>query len=520
MWNCSTGARLLVGGCANTFGTGIVTASYASDAIALTNDIAVVIGQGTVFPNRTYVDILDISTGGTPSCLANHVIDPTNAVGVRAGLVSDVAITPDGAYAIVNHRNWIHVFDLTANGAIAAAFNIGGPAGGTNECFPGPQSDSIAVSNTHAVVLTTREVQVGAMTVPRTWVYVVSLLVDPPILGLGADLTASTLSEQGPHDVAITPDGNLAFVAADQMVALIKLGTTSSVVGSSVDQPFHRRRYAPPGVPFGAIPVDSVEVTNDRAVVLSEEIFPPWNTRTWIVEVWGISTTALTSFPEVKGSLIPGVQPTDVPHDLAVFQDGSVAKAVIKTAGTEIVIGDLSTAGGWFFHPMNAKPYHDPGLVLVSDSVSLFRPYSAGRWALMIGTWPDTSNRWRGYLTAINLNGPPYTIATLTMEDNNHDTVPSDLVSAHLGLDGMVRCYAPPDETNPALGGRDFARLLMTPGVGPPTEHVRYGGKGEAILALDNLAVGRDAVVSISEVAVPVQGQTNGYVHFVRATFQ
>lgn len=68
----------------------------------------------------------------------------------------------------------------------------------------------------------------------------------------------------------------------------------------------------------------------------------------------------------------------------------------------------------------------------------------------------------------------------------------------------------------PYSGGRDFLRYIILP---PSSEHVRYGGQGDRIWALDSIVYGLNSAVSISEYALSTV-QVPGRVHFTVPIFQ
>jgi hypothetical protein len=89
-------------------------------------------------------------------------------------------------------------------------------------------------------------------------------------------------------------------------------------------------------------------------------------------------------------------------------------------------------------------------------------------------------------------------------------TLPADLCLAGAGYQAVARFSAPPDEDNPAAGGRDWYRFSLRP---PGMIGSGIGGKGVCTGA-DSLEVGRLRSVSISE-DLSTPGVADGWVHFV-----
>lgn len=479
-------------------------------------------------PVDTIIDVLRIS-GATPTCLKHIVWSGNPPTSPIAGRASDVAITPDGAFAVVHCRNYIIVVPLGNDAADQhIIFDISPvPAGveplATVGTYPGPQSDSVAVTDTHAVVVTTRDNETAAgVRFPRTWAYVVDLTLDPPQIVLEEYLSANSgVSDGRPHDVTISPNGNLAVVAMNQSVALINLRGTPSLVSKQAQSGFTRSYSLLP------TPVDSVEATNTHAVFLSVEgNVGSGGPEGWVIHsaklVDPIGAPLLTFLGSpFKATQFTGFEGPDWPHDLAIWTDGVKTLAVVKTQDTDValsIVNDQPSLLGRFVN--YAAPYHPQSLVFTSDSVVMGVPWpsaTALHYATTIGAkFNPTTSKYETVATAVSL-GDQFGFLTLTGGDPAFDTFPSDIALGRTTRDAVVRCMAPPDETNPALGGRDFFRFVTI--VPPFNEQVRYGGTGNRIHAVDSMVYGVNAAVSVSEFlesSEPLPGR----IHFTAPVFQ
>jgi hypothetical protein len=96
-----------------------------SDRIELTNTRGLAIGSGFsafagLWQDTTYIDLFDASP--SPAMIATFAIGPASASAPlydAAGYANDVVITRDGAYALVNSDNFVHIVDI-GNGTIKA----------------------------------------------------------------------------------------------------------------------------------------------------------------------------------------------------------------------------------------------------------------------------------------------------------------------------------------------------------------------------------------------------------------
>jgi DNA-binding beta-propeller fold protein YncE len=183
-------------------------------------------------------------------CQANHIFEDNTSQFTQTGNAHDIAMSPNGSRVVVNHRNWIHVFN--ARGTMLAAFNVGSSAPALQPTDPLLAVDSIAITDSRAVVVTNRQ---GVY----TWVYVIDLLVNPPVIVRDEQIGGS-VANQHSHDVAVSPNGNRAVVTANGALAIFDL-QINQLVFEQEDSSLFRE--------FATLK-DSVEMSDTRAVVLSD----------------------------------------------------------------------------------------------------------------------------------------------------------------------------------------------------------------------------------------------------------
>ncbi len=480
-----------------------------SDAIAATNDRVVAVGSadtgGAANEDTTYVDIFALTyPSGTPQVqvIASH------ALGGEAGEVNDVAITPDGALAVVISKNWIHVFELVT-GTKVTEFNVGA-TGAKSPLFA---RNSIALTNTRAVVGMSSDV-VGVDRKP--WVYILDLTVDPPLLKLAyMQGNPNETTNQSVHDLAITPNGRQAVVASSGSVALYDLAS-SSVVGSpfwdSVDGRNWNYFVAPDPV---ADLWHSVEVSNTHAVVLANRLVNQ-------VEVWGVRVFPISggfgSPVSYEGSSsLSG----DTAWDLAMPADGAVAS--IKTRSHDLALLDVPNAtssnlfkagllGGAGFPSTSAG---DTSVLGLNDATVVLEPTgsdpNAPRWAVFMGQSAANVVRLRFYnLSASSWADPGPSVCTFALSESGTgaSAMPADLELAPNGNDVMTRLTAAIGDSG-AQDGVDWSRWhCNTPSEIPHS----FGGKG-VCRAADNLRTRRGAFVSIS--TDPSPSTSAGWIHIV-----
>lgn len=537
-----------------------------SDSLRVTNSRAILIGARDTnndgAHDRTYIDVVGIdTTASTPTvaCLAHYEQGSTTSTSLQAGWTNDVEITPDESFAIVNSSNWIHVIDM-ATGALAAAFNIGSlPYAGP--CFAGDSVDSIATTNSTAIVTTTR---VGLVAPPwtfmRTWVYMIDLEASPsPTIALEHELMGplpTTELDYWPHDVTVTPNGSYAIVTANNAVGVYDMVNNAFLARDGT--------FAPQGGVstrsrnFSDI-VDSVETTNTRFVTLAnDDVFcsPTSFSKLWIVEVYQLppqpdaqmeiaplpgGSYRLRSFT-TGGDCTPTYLPpdgspsvtlfADIPHDLAVDSDKNVA--VVRTKLHNLILTDLVSPDAqdlvrdWSSGVANNEPGSTTIAAtntFVSDSVLIAQPFiqqvlpPAGpeihHYALTLGSeWTyvaSTQKYWpkKAKVDVIDLNlTPPSRVHTFEVVDSSSFPFiyPADLRLGPVGREFVVRCNAQPNFEPGTAGGRDFVRFDL-PSL---TEVTRLGGSGR-VWAVDGIEVGRGRATSVGEDKV----SSTGFVHVV-----
>jgi DNA-binding beta-propeller fold protein YncE len=263
----------------------------AHDAVGVTNERAVVIGQGAL--------VFDL-TPPIPVLIADH----------PAGFFPrDVAITPDGRFAVVRAgagmNQGLMILDL-ASGAIAAA------APGEPAAIPAINFDvdSAVATDRHGVLLS----MVNAGSSERARVTVFDLQPvggGAPVVVFETSLTGTPVDQLGaPHDVTLTATGAYAAVRSELSVALYRLD------GTATSQVWHKRLFGDPG-PFGGSALDSIEATADRIATISRRQGPPFGAQLDVFDLAGKQWHAV-----LEGD----------PHDLG-FTPGGQQLVVRTSAG-------------------------------------------------------------------------------------------------------------------------------------------------------------------------------------------
>jgi hypothetical protein len=278
----------------------------AHDAVAVTNERAVVLGAGLA--------VYDL-TPATPVLLAHHT----------AGFFPrDVAITPNGQWAVVRagegFDGGLQVVDL-ATGAIAA-HALGAPAAIPGVTF---DVDSAVATDRHGVLLSlTPSASGDEMRVTVFDLQPASGGAPVVVLETGRGSAADQLGP--PHDLTLTATGEYAAARSELSVALYRLD------GAASSQVWHKRLFGDPG-PFGGSALDSIEATADRIATLSRRSNPPIGAQLDVFDLAGQQWHAA-----LEGD----------PHDLEFTPDGQ--RLVVRTS-----------AGVYLFDP-NQLP---PGNVIV-----------------------------------------------------------------------------------------------------------------------------------------------------------
>ena len=484
-----------------------------SDAVAITNDSVIAIGSGavgTTGENTTYVDILALTyPGGTPqaSIRQSHVLGGGSGLGQVAGYAHDVAVTPDGARAVVSHQNWIHVFDM-ASGAAIGSINIGAgdSPSGAGPCWPGNSRNSVAVTNTRAVVTAMRfdpEPPPTGGFEAHTWVYVIDLgtTSDPDVLlEHKLDPSPSTTHDQYPHDLAITPDGQLAVVTTDGAIGLYGLAGTPAYLGGYFNSN-EKRRW-----PQLQELWDSVEVSNTHAVVVSNQI--AGGGPRWSVRVFSIGTGAL--LPVGNDLILPSNVGAGAAWDVALSDDGVVAG--IKTQIQDVVLLDVPGTGvGSYFYAgpgslqhlsSSGSPPHNDGVVVFTRTG--YDPVQ--RWVAFAGWEPWQQQRRARLLFYDHESG---TVAPMpTLADSSSLLSVCDMALGPGNNQAILRLSAQ-DLDSGQSGGLDWSRFAGS----PPTEVTPSFGANGVYAGADSLVVRRNAAVSTSW--DPNSPTPAGWIHVV-----
>jgi hypothetical protein len=527
---------------------------WPSDRVELTNVVGVSIGAGPsahpnanpFLPEETLIETFDIGSG-TPQFLRQWVIESTTATAPtpedfsadKSGYTHDVAITRDGAWAVINSDNWIHVLNLgnPKDPASLIGFNIGDvsydPASPNNDwnwrCSPNQAVDSIAVTNDRAIVTTARrQLKGGTTTNPNgtwtTWVYIVDLTTSPPSIVLQHDLAPPTSwtvvgnDDDRPHDVAITPHTDLqlgavplAVVTTNHTVAVYNLDTNTFL--SSVFDGEVRRQYQ--------LQVDSVEMTGERAVVICdlEPFTVPATLSRWRVEVFDLDP--VTGLKDANGNIVstqytgPVAERHERSHDLAI--DKGFDKALVRTSFDNVVLTSILNPPppnqlAVLPSPSNsnAHAYLDFGIaqseaVFSSDSVVIGTLQTMnGTTRLMAATIGgisplfSSSGLFEGAIDVIDLANASLSVVQVAIAPTSSlgslGCVPLDLAVAFNQEELLVRSVEP-DPQGFNVVGPDVTRWKLQPTIGLLG---RCGGKG-TIAACDSLGAPGSGFVSTSK---------------------
>jgi hypothetical protein len=521
----SIGGGSLKSGNQTTLSANNPRAYQPSDRVEVTNSFGVSIGSGdssggSIINDETYIELTDL-TSSPPALLTQIVVSSSGGAAYdydHAGLANDLAISRDSEWAVVNSDNWIHLIYTASlpSAWTVYPFNIGDidysqnpPAANfNNPCSPNWAVDSVAMSNDRAIVTTARDSGPGNSF--RTWVYIIDLTLSPPEIVLQHELVPPstwTPDEYGdrPHDVAITVARNIdrvAVVTTTHGVASFDL-TNNVPIGPFFFDAADSRRYQQQ--------VDSVEVTDERAVVISD--FKSAGSPQWKVEVFSVSTTSgLTWLDEF---LPTGAEPPPSrAHDLAIDKDLDIA--VIRTSYDNVVVFGLDS--GTLSHTVVASPNGSDAYaysqyatymtydVFSSDSVAICpsvivseNPTVIQNMAITIGGYFDAaSSRWVGAVDIIDLAAATLTVNQVAIVPNSNENggcVPVDLAINAIHDEVVVRSVDPFRETSPASGPDLVGISILT---SPPAITASYGGSG-TIMGLDSLCVQTSGFVSTTK---------------------
>ncbi len=299
-YDMATGAHVL-----SVPSTGGAWSGVCQDAVVATDSRAALIGSTLMIFDMTLLP-------GNP-LLAEH------PVGVRP---RDLEITPDESMLVVRGgHEWQGAGGLSIYDLNTGALLVTSP--GEPQIYPSNRHsfdvDSVATSDEHAVFTSVVYLENKAFTM-------VTIFELRPAGGGPPQLVYETRRDNGshqpggPHDVAMTPDGQFCAVRSELGVALYGLA------GPNSRQMWQRRLMGQPG-PFGDAALDSIEVTNDRIATISRQSNPSYPIGAQ-VDVFDIAGSQ--AFDRVLGD----------PHDLALDAGGD--NLIVRTH-TQLLHYELST---------------------------------------------------------------------------------------------------------------------------------------------------------------------------------
>ena len=506
-----------------------------SDRIEMTNTRSVSIGSGRsaswvpgTADDETYIETIDVSA--TPPVLLNvqEVITPTATANSSAGFANDVVITRDGAWAVVNSNNWIHIVDVASGklltfgypgGGTLPGFNIGaydyiGMTAWNRPCTPNQAVDSVAVTNDRAVITTARLTTSAPITF-RTWVYIVDLSTTPMSIVLQKELIPGFLDDEGgdrPHDITLNYDpagaGQIAVVTTTHMVAAFNL-VNNTFLNSYFDA-LDRRSYQ--------TQVDSVEATDTNAVVISDN--SALGTPRWHVQLFGLSLVSGLGTPVDYF----GANNTQA-HDLAI--DKTFDKAIVRTSFANVVVTSMVTpplSANVIASPNSSDAYAYQGFAsayasVFSSDAAVISPVAVSgyQFAATIGG-QIISGIYHGYVDIVDLAvTPPALVGQVRIDSNAATTigcVPLDLAISSDHAEVVVRSADPSPGTAPAAGA-DLVRISLSPS---PAITFSYDGQG-ILMGLDSLAVPATGLINVTKRMLSIEQEpvsNKGYAHVAR----
>ena len=529
-WRTDTGASITPGGTppasqGNLPWVASTGKPLFSDALAVTNDVAVAISSAAVgytAENTTYVDIYRITyPGGVPQVdfLTSHTLGGGTNFNTLAGTAHDVAITPNGSLAVVNHTNWIHVFDLSTGG-IYRSIHIGGvdSQGNKGPCSPINIRNSVAVTNSRAIVTTGR----GVLAQRKGWVYIVDLTTADPVSFPEFQLTNSGTNEH-PHDVAVSPNGQLAVVTANSLVGVYDL-VNQMPVGTPISDGQDRLwNFTPPPGHYAPDLWDSVELSDTQAVVIGNQIvYDPQSQNNfyyWAARVIDISQSSYSAHAVVSG--VGASYYNDPAWDLALSADGKVA--TVKSSAHDVALLDVvnSPTSAFISGFLSGANYpQSSGINGMNDATVILAPKRVGtslqRWAVFAGpNGANTLARLHFYdLSASSwpVGGGSVVIQTMSELHPTTDIIaPADLELAPGGTEAIARLTETYDDSG-QVGGHDWSAWGGAP---PAQAGYSLGGKGKCVGA-DSLRMGTQWAVSTSRDPLLIKG----WVHIVHSVHE
>lgn len=251
----------------------------------------------------------------------------------------DLAITPDGSLLVVRGGHPSQgagggqaIFDLATGNQLASAPGFPQIYESDRHSF---DVDSVAASDTHAVCTSAVYIGTEAYTQVTVWEL-------HPAGGGAPQVVYETRRDDGshqkggPHDVAMTPDGNFCAVRSELGVACYGLA------GPNSRQMWSQGLAGDPG-PFGDAALDSIEVSNTRIATISRQSNPlfPIGAQVDVFTIAGVG-----AFDRVSGD----------PHDLALDATGD--NLIVRTH-SRVLHYDLSawTPGATLTPTSTAAPF-------------------------------------------------------------------------------------------------------------------------------------------------------------------
>jgi hypothetical protein len=517
-----------------------------SDLVAINNARAVVIGSGdrdSDFQDETHVYFVDIGqTPPAPTCVMQHVFE-SGTEGYH-GRAHDVAITPNGLWAVVNEGEFLHVFELRT-GILRLTRKHAGVLENA--------VDSVEVTDDRAVVCYSKSVGFGIADVIVDIIDLTNPSGPQKLVGyqdnVSAPLGQGSTALFQPHDLSITPDGSAVVVAMGRAttgaspgggVAALRL-SDGAYLGGVFDG--CQRNY-PSFFTSGTTKVahgqaDSVEATDATAVSIGFTKNTS-GTRIWRIEVFEVNpfgTPGFTSLAAFTDTATPGNEP----HDLAITRDISadtLGKALVSSDFELMVVHDLaSPAGSLELVPtaMTVTSEHNTfPKTRVSDSAFFMPPplslppdaYNGVVSGRILGTTlKDFSNLFYFPRSAASAAASGANVAVGDTSGVDHTrTADLELVRATRAL--ALRGSAPPDEPLPQNGGRDYLQFQIDNVTVDPASftyalQAQFGGSGTTYGAVDSVVTGAEWVASVGETllesAVPPNNPVRAFIHLMRA---
>lgn len=504
-YNLLTGDKVPPQGCPDPTSTpwgGHSAGKQVSDLIVGDNAFFVAIGgTGQVTPqdqNLTYIDFFRIDYGTLEPpiiamyCQANRLIENNTNDFTKAGNAHDIAMTPNGACVVVNHRNWIHIYN--ARGTLKAAFNVGNFAlpvppyssVAPQQTDPLGAVDSIGIANSRAIVVTNRAFSTGTV----TWVYLIDLLANPPTMVMDQIIGGSIVTDQHSHDVAVSPNGNNAMIASNGVVALVDL--QANTLRLVAENPNLVRQYA--------TLKDSVEMSDTRAVVISDSNESGF--LRWKVQIYDTTDAGIGTVWEFESDT-----DQDRAHDLALTPNGT--KVVVTSTQQNSIITGVNTSAPSLVpaFAVQGDPLGTLNFAFVSDSVV------ANDESGVVVRGGDHGGNQAVFAYFYHLN--PIAQFEEILFDSQEAIYPSDLMLAPSGR-VVLKLVKGPDVQNPVGGSGDD--IVIYNFNQDPSIIARYEMSGRNRWCVDSLELTpfRILTVSVQETMSGPPPTGNGFVQITQ----